>query len=403
MKWMLALVAIAALVMWTATGYGATVFNQGFDGYDTGTRPGGWSFNGCNDDTDTYTIAGYYGAASPSVRLADTDNILTEAFSVGASNTVQFWIRGTGTQGTSSLLVEEYYSAAWNTLVNLLPLPTIGTTEGPYALNASSTQIKFIYTQFAGEGYLAIDDVLLDDGAGAPTPTAVIPTPTAVPPTPIPPTPTAIIPTPTVVPPTPIIPTPTVVPPTPIPPTPTAVIPTPTVGPASPTPFVGPSPLRRVFDAANFDGAGGDDIGIWRAETAASFRIQNISIVYYGFGTDIPATGDYNGDGLADYAVFRPAIGRWYVRGQYNLAWGQNGDIPAPGDYNGDGTTATAVFRPLSGGWFVSGQTRLYFGANGDIPAPGDYNGDGSADIAVYRHAVGYAAWYVRNITRLYY
>ena len=38
---------------------------------------------------------------------------------------------------------------------------------------------------------------------------------------------------------------------------------------------------------------------------------------------------DYDGDGKADVAVFRPSTGMWYVRGLFNRSWGLSGDIPA--------------------------------------------------------------------------
>jgi hypothetical protein len=41
----------------------------------------------------------------------------------------------------------------------------------------------------------------------------------------------------------------------------------------------------------------------------------------------VPA--DYDGDGRADVAVFRPSTGMWYVRGIFNRSWGLAGDIPA--------------------------------------------------------------------------
>ncbi|MEP6918879.1 MAG: hypothetical protein ABJC89_24780 [Acidobacteriota bacterium] len=38
---------------------------------------------------------------------------------------------------------------------------------------------------------------------------------------------------------------------------------------------------------------------------------------------------DFDGDGKADIAVFRPSTGIWYVRGLFNRNWGQAGDQAA--------------------------------------------------------------------------
>ena len=65
---------------------------------------------------------------------------------------------------------------------------------------------------------------------------------------------------------------------------------------------------------------------------------------------------DYDGDGKTDYALFRPAEGKWHVLKSSNfsealLQFGAIGDIPVPGDYDGDGITDHAVFRPSNGSW----------------------------------------------------
>lgn len=66
----------------------------------------------------------------------------------------------------------------------------------------------------------------------------------------------------------------------------------------------------------------------------------------------IPLPGDYDDNGVAEFAFFRPSTGQWHIRlgGVEEIrSWGQVGDIPTPGDYDGDGKTDLAVWRPLTG------------------------------------------------------
>ena len=110
-------------------------------------------------------------------------------------------------------------------------------------------------------------------------------------------------------------------------------------------------------------------------------------------------TGDFDGDGVTDSNIFRPATGQWFTinSGSNTLSivqWGQNGDIPADGDFDGDRIADQAIFRPSDGSWWIhkssdGGAIITIFGTTGDKPVVGDYDKDGKSDIAVWRPSNG--------------
>jgi hypothetical protein len=111
----------------------------------------------------------------------------------------------------------------------------------------------------------------------------------------------------------------------------------------------------------------------------------------FGEVGDIAAPADFNGDGVAELAVFRPSTGEWIVDGGGPaLELGIEGDVPVPADYDGDGRAEPAVFRPSRGEWLIAGQPDpLALGADGDVPVPGDYDGAGRAVPMLFRPATG--------------
>jgi hypothetical protein len=147
---------------------------------------------------------------------------------------------------------------------------------------------------------------------------------------------------------------------------------------------------------ADYDGDGKADVAVFRyaffpdRNDSPHWLIQQSSngatrVEYFGFaqffgiGSDIPVQGDYDGDGKADIAVWRPSNGFWYYISSINKSFnsyqfGLNGDKPVPGDYDGDGKYDFAVFRPSNGVWYIQQSTKGFraepFGLSTDIPIP---------------------------------
>lgn len=191
---------------------------------------------------------------------------------------------------------------------------------------------------------------------------------------------------------------------------------------------------------ADYDGDGMDDVAIYRPGVAAdpnamppvlegqstfwwmtsnsASPIANHPVpVTWGSGPedgshDFPVPGDFNGDGKADFCIYRPnpanpTFALYYVHpgsggadaiaADFNIYFGLYLDQVVPGDYDGDGTTDIAVvrtegpnlvwyIRPSSGGAIIRqawGLQTTQF--NPDYPVQGDYDGDGKTDIAVWR------------------
>jgi len=353
---------------------------EGFNNFNTGSRPGCWIFTNCNYNGDTYTTAGNYGRSSPALKLDSTgDQVTTRPFAAENDFVLTFWLKGEEAAPDSALTVEEYHSG-WTVITELYGNPSSAGVLGPYLLNDLSDGVRFSYTSNGGN--LALDDVRIGFPA-SPTPPTPTPTPTA--------TSSA---TPTATPPP--TPTPSASPPPSRTPTP-SVSPTPSATPSSSPP---PSPAARPAVLGDYSGDGTSDIALFRSSSGL-WLIRGLTRAYFGSLTDKPVPQDYSGNGAWDMAIYRPSLGKWMVRGLTSAFYGVATDITVPGDYDGDGSADIALFRPGIGKWLVRGGVQIFYGFASDMTVPGDYNGDGTADIAVFRPSLG--KWLVRNGVQVFY
>ncbi len=159
--------------------------------------------------------------------------------------------------------------------------------------------------------------------------------------------------------------------------------------------FVGERVARvRIVSGNSNIGAGNPDGG------AANDVVVMDDFIYGEPRATEHHSSDFDGDGTADLAVFRPSIGTWFILNSgsntFNgIQFGANGDVPIDGDFDGDSRNDIAVFRPSSGTWFVRNSSNgafsgVQFGTNGDKPVAGDYDKDGKTDVAVWRPSSGF-------------
>jgi hypothetical protein len=174
------------------------------------------------------------------------------------------------------------------------------------------------------------------------------------------------------------------------------------------------------YTPADFDGDNEVDIAVWRpgaADVAGFYWIKStdgtLGSALLGVTGDNPAVvGDYDGDNIADPAVFRcPETGGqcyFFYRGTNNnpqnnvtywpLGYGDPFSVlPYPGDFDGDQKYDFCVFRskpdvPDQGQFVLQVSSALnsveyieYGLAGVDFLVPGDYDADGKTDFAVAR------------------
>jgi len=167
--------------------------------------------------------------------------------------------------------------------------------------------------------------------------------------------------------------------------------------------------------SGDYDGDGSADLALWNPNDGKwkifSFAKNQVLYNEISWGVPImtPVSGDYDGNGKDDLALFDSVAGKWWILGvdnqniAYGTSWGSFGMIPVSGDYDGDGRYDLALWNPSDGKWYIkslNGETLVWavqWGTKDMIPVSGDYDGDGRYDLALWNPADG--KWYIRDLT----
>ncbi|MGB0167186.1 MAG: hypothetical protein ACPF8V_10070, partial [Luteibaculum sp.] len=115
----------------------------------------------------TYTSAGNFGAASPSLQMDNTGDQITTPVICNTPTALSFWIKGQGTDASSALLVEGSSDGdSWTSIDNIGDLPDSDADayQRQYGAEAISAYNQFRFTYSKSVGNLAIDDIRVFSG-----------------------------------------------------------------------------------------------------------------------------------------------------------------------------------------------------------------------------------------------
>jgi len=176
--------------------------------------------------------------------------------------------------------------------------------------------------------------------------------------------------------------------------------------------------------AGDFNGDGQDEIAAFDAGEWSISTDYGNTAAHYSFGDEnsVPVPADYDGDGTTDLCVYQRyahalgayAAGQWYryslTRGYLGTAvWGNLGYAPAPTDYDGDGLADMAVYDPVTGVWYIyytsaaaraSSRSVFVWGSSSSGFLAGDFDGNRTHEFVAYDYGTvlpGQVDWYVSS------
>ena len=154
--------------------------------------------------------------------------------------------------------------------------------------------------------------------------------------------------------------------------------------------------------SGDWNGDGLDDIAIYQSDSIKFFKLNRVGLggVSAVYNEEVMfMSGDWKGIGRDGYAVYIPSTRQIVFYNDKDSTTplmtrtvGNSGNIPVAGDWNGDGIDGFAMYMPdLRQFWFFqnydSSQPFLHVtvGDYYDIPMSGDWNGDGKDGIGIYK------------------
>jgi DNA-binding beta-propeller fold protein YncE len=180
------------------------------------------------------------------------------------------------------------------------------------------------------------------------------------------------------------------------------------------------SPVATFTTVLPADLAGTFRSGTWFLDQAnITYSAATTRTFNFGNSTDIPVTGDWDGDGFKDVGVFRPSTGQWLLdvgnkdfsnNPVTGISFGGPGDVPVVGHWLGGLTDYIGVWRPSTGTFYLSLNNQNWDGSTvsdstilvfqlgsakaGDMPVVGAWTGGGVDHVGIYRPGMG-SQWFL--------